>query len=148
MAAYFPYILLAIVAGVCVPVQAGINARLNLWTASPVLAATISFAVGTVGLVMYALIMRIPLPPLSASLPTPFWVWTGGLLGAFFVASTIILAPKLGATTMLAALLAGQMVSAILLDHFGLLGFPVHPISLLRIIGVILVFAGILLIRH
>ena len=139
---------LALLAGLCVPTQAGINAQLNQWSRSPVLAATISFAVGTLVLCGYLLAARIPLPAMATAGSQPWWVWTGGALGAFFVAVTIFLAPRLGATTMLAWLLFGQMLASLILDHFGWLGFPTHPISITRICGVLLLTAGILLIRH
>ena len=60
MTSIWPFILLAFVAGFCLPTQAGINTQLNLWSQSAVLAATISFAVGTIGLLVYALVLRIP----------------------------------------------------------------------------------------
>ena len=139
---------MALVAGLSVPTQAGINAQLGLWTRSPVLASTISFAVGTLTLVIYSAVTRIPLPSLAAIGGHPWWIWTGGTLGAFFVTTTIILVPKLGATTMVALILAGQMVASLLLDHFGLLGYPLHPISLGRVAGVLLLCAGVWLIKY
>ena len=141
------FLLMALLAGISVPTQAGINAQLGLWTRSPVLAATISFAVGTLTLIIYALVTRIPMPSLANAGNHPWWVWIGGTLGAFFVTATIILVPKLGATTMVTLVLAGQMFASLLLDHFGGLGYPVHPISLGRIAGVLLVCGGVWLIR-
>ena len=138
---------MALVAGISVPTQAGINAQLGLWTRSPVLAATISFAVGTLALVIYSLTTRIPLPALAGLSAHPWWIWSGGVLGAFFVTATIILVPKLGATTMVTTVLAGQMFASLLLDHFGLLGYPLHPVSLGRIAGVVLVCLGVWLIK-
>ncbi len=139
--------LLSLVAGICVPTQAGINVQLGAWTRSPVLAATVSFAVGTLALVAYSMLTRIPLPNFNAISGQPWWVWTGGFLGAFFVAATIYIAPRLGASAMLAWLLAGQFGASLLLDHFGWLGFNVQPISITRILGIVLVAAGALLIR-
>lgn len=141
------FLLMALLAGMSVPTQAGINAQLGLWTRSPVLASTISFMVGTLTLVLYSLVTRIPLPSLATAGNHPWWIWVGGSLGAFFVTSTIILVPKLGATTMVALILAGQMFASLLLDHFGWLGYPLHPISLGRIAGIILVCGGIWLIK-
>jgi len=141
------FVLLGIVAGISVPTQAGINAQLGLWTKSPVIAATISFAVGTLTLVIYTFAARIPLPPIAAIGSHPWWIWIGGALGAFFVTATIMLVPKLGATTMVTTVLAGQMFASLLLDHFGALGYPLHPISLGRICGVVLVCAGVWLIK-
>jgi transporter family-2 protein len=141
------FILLALLAGISVPTQAGINAQLGLWTKSPVLASTISFAVGTLTLVVYSLVTRIPLPLMASAGNHPWWIWFGGMLGAFFVTITIILVSKLGATTMVALILAGQLVASLLLDHFGALGYPVHPISLGRVAGVLMLCGGVWLIK-
>ncbi|MCK4509721.1 MAG: DMT family transporter [Desulfuromonadales bacterium] len=141
------FLLMALLAGISVPTQAGINAQLGLWTRSPVLASTISFMVGTLTLVLYSLITRIPLPGFATAGNHPWWIWVGGILGAFFVTTTIILVPKLGATTMVTMILAGQMFASLLLDHFGLLGYPLHPISLGRIAGVLMLCGGVWLIK-
>jgi transporter family-2 protein len=147
MSSLWPYILLAVVAGFCLPTQAGINAQLNLWSRSAILTATISFAVGTIGLAVYALILRVPLPAVDAVRHHPWWVWSGGLLGAFLVASTVVLAPRLGAASMIALIVAGQMLASICLDHFGWLGYPVHSINGFRLLGAILLVGGVALIR-
>ncbi len=147
MTRFWSLAVLALIAGICIPTQAGINSQLNDWTRSPVLAATISFTVGTLVLIIYAVILRLPLPSLSTLTGQPWWIWTGGALGAFFVATSIYLVPRLGATTMLAWFLAGQFGASILLDHFGWLGFSQQPISLTRIVGVLLIAAGAMLVR-
>ena len=147
MTSIWPFILLAFVAGFCLPTQAGINTQLNLWSQSAILAAAISFAVGTIGLSVYALILRIPWPVIGTINQHPWWIWTGGLLGAFLVASTVVLAPRLGAASMIALIIAGQMTASLALDHFGWLGYQVQPISGLRILGGILLVTGVALIR-
>ena len=142
------FILLALVAGLTIPTQAGINAQLtSYWARSPVLAATVSFFVGTVGLIIYVFLTRIPLPPLTDIDRSPWWIWIGGLLGAFFVSTTIFLAPKIGATTMTALILAGQMSASLYLDHFGFLGYPEHAASPGRIAGVLLIVGGVAMVR-
>ncbi len=142
-----PYIVLAVAAGFCLPTQAGINSRLNLWTQSPVLAAAISFAVGTAALIVYAIILRVPLPSISSLKQYPWWIWSGGFLGAFLVAATIVLAPRLGAASMIALVVSGQMFASVVLDHFGLIGYAVHPINGWRVCGVLLLVGGVVLIR-
>ena len=147
MSAFIFYILLAVAAGFCLPVQAGINAHLSQLTRSSILAATISFGVGTAALVAYSLMLRIPLPPAAALGGSAWWVWTGGFYGAFFVTVTVVLAPKLGAASMVALIVAGQMLMSVLLDHYGLLGFPMHPINWARLTGVGLLVGGVIMIR-
>ncbi len=147
MTGLIPYILMAVVAGSFLPTQAGINSQLNLWTRSPILTAGISFAVGTLSLIGYALVARVPLPEPAAVIRHPWWIWTGGFLGAFFVASAVILAPKLGAASMVSLIIAGQMLASIFLDHFGVIGYPVHPFNIWRLVGVIFIVGGVMLIK-
>jgi transporter family-2 protein len=147
MSSVSPYVLLALVAGACLPAQAGINSQLNIWARSPVLASAISFAVGTLCLVLYTLVVKTPLPSFSETSAYPWWIWSGGLIGAFFVASTIILAPRLGAAPMLGLIVAGQMAASLFLDHFGCLGYPLHPLNLWRVVGMVFITGGVVLIR-
>jgi len=142
------YILLAFVAGACAPTQAGINSQLRFWTNDPVFAAMISFAVGTAALLCYVLVLRIPWPAIKTMSYAPWWIWTGGLLGAFLVAVTVILAPELGAATMMAIMIAGQMTAGVILDHFGLVGYEEHPVNIWRCLGAVLLVTGVVIIKR
>jgi transporter family-2 protein len=138
-------LLAALLLGVALSIQVGVNAELRAGLGHPVLAATVSFLIGTLGLLLVTVAIRPALP--GATQLVPWWQWTGGLLGALYVISAIVLAPKLGAAAMLAAIVAGQMAASLLLDHFGLLGFPVQPVSPLRVFAVLLILAGVLLLQ-
>ncbi len=142
------YILIALLAGAFLPTQAGINSQLRDWTGDPVLAALISFAVGTCALWVYSVAMRIPWPPLGTAVELPWWIWTGGLIGGFFVSMTVVLVPKLGAATMVGLMIAGQMIAGIVFDHYGLNGYPVRPTTILRMLGAVLLVTGVVLIRR
>jgi bacterial/archaeal transporter family-2 protein len=142
------FLLLAIAAGVLLPVQAGVNAQLRMVLGSPVAAALISFLVGTAGLALAVVLLKVPLPLARAWAGTTPWQWTGGLIGAVYVLAAVVLAPKLGAGTLVAAVVAGQMLTSLLLDHHGLIGFPVHPLSSVRLLGAVLVIAGVILIQR
>ncbi len=142
------FLLLAIAAGVLLPVQAGLNAQLRSALGSPIAAALISFFVGTAGLAGVALLLRTSLPLRSAWAATTPWQWIGGLIGAVYVLAAIVLAPRLGAATLIAAVVAGQMVTSLVLDQYGLVGFPVHPLTLGRLVGAALVIAGVILIQR
>ena len=78
----------------------------------------------------------------------PWWAWTGGLLGAFFVLASIILTPRLGAATTIGLILTGQVLASIVIDHFGLIRVPVHEASLPRIIGALLIVAGVVMVQR
>ncbi len=129
-----------------IPFQAGINAELSGWIGNPVRAALVSFAVGTVALLALTLALFRGWPS-ERVVDAPWWVWLGGLLGAFYVAGSIVTAPRLGAVTFVAVILAGQAVASLLVDHFGWVGFDEHPISFGRVVGLVLVGAGVALVR-
>lgn len=143
----FFYVLLAFVAGACAPTQAGINSQLSGIVNGNMLAALISFAVGTLSLVVCVAIARLHWPALSSLVSLPWWMWTGGCLGAFLVAATIFLVPRLGAATLMASMVAGQMLASVVFDHYGWMGYPVHPFDEWRLVGVFLLVIGVLIIR-
>ena len=140
------YGVLALVAGILLPIQVGMNAALADWVGGPVRAAVVSFAVGAVALILLSLAFfrDRDLGDLGRA---PWWVWVGGLLGAFYVASTAFAAPALGAALLFVILVAGQAGAALVLDHFGWVGFPVEHVTPGRIAGVGLVAAGVALVR-
>lgn len=142
---YF-YALLALVAGACLPLQVGINNTLRAGVGTPIVAALISFAVGTACLLGYALVMRTPWPATAMLGALPSWSWLGGLLGAFYVAVSIMVAPKLGAANLVGITVAAQLVTSLALDHYGVVGFAQHGINLWRILGALLLVAGAILI--
>ena len=141
------YLVFALLAGILIPAQAGVNSQLARTVGHPVTAALVSFVVGAVVLFIYALFLRSTWPVPAALLEPPWWVWTGGLLGAFFVTVAAAFAPKLGAATFISVALAGQMLASIALDHFGLVGFQVRPVNLWRVVGALMVAGGVVLIR-
>ena len=141
-------LLLALAAGVLLPVQAGVNAQLRSVVGSPLAAALVSFLVGTAGLGTAAVIFRAPMAVRTAWAVSPWWLWLGGLIGALYVVATIVLAPRLGAATLVAAVVAGQMIASLLLDQYGLLGFPTHAINGLRVLGAALVTVGVILVQR
>ena len=140
-------LLCAVLIGVVLPLQAGVNAQLRVGLGHPMLAATASFLVGTLALAVAAAAARLPVPLGPQLVELPWWSWTGGLLGAVYVAAVIVLVPKLGAATLIAAVVAGQLLASLVLDHYGLVGYAHHPINLSRLLGALLLMAGVLLIQ-
>ena len=141
------YLLLAAAAGAMLPVQAGVNAQLARFVGGPVRASFVSFLVGTIALLALSIAIAKPLPSGSKLGGTPWWVWVGGLLGAFYVVGVITSAPRLGAVALIAAVIAGQTVCSVLADQFGWVGFPEQPATPGRLAGLALVFAGVALVR-
>jgi transporter family-2 protein len=144
---YF-YFLLALAAGAVMPTQAAINNKLAGYVQSPISAAFISFIIGTVGLFVYMIASGTPIGSFWNIKEAPPIAWLGGLLGAFFVTCTVILAPRIGVAMTFSLIVAGQMLITLVLDHFGFLGLPVKEISLARIGGILLITAGVVIIRR
>lgn len=140
---------IALLAGLAVVIQAGVNSELKLSINNPILTALLSFCVGTIFLFMYILLTnRTPLPSLTTLAGISWWKWTGGLLGAIYITAVIIVSPRIGAANTIGFIVAGQLIAAVIFDHFGWIGFPVKMISLGRIAGVALLIAGVYLIRR
>jgi bacterial/archaeal transporter family-2 protein len=140
--------ILGIVAGVGLAIQVGMNSQLRKVLQSANLAATVSFAVGFVALLAWLMATRTPLPSRGELAGVPLWAWFGGLFGAFCVAISTVVATELGATTLLALVLLGQLAAALVIDHFGWLGLPVHPVTWVRVAGVVLLGVGVWMVAR
>ena len=139
--------LLVLCAGGMIALQAPTNAMLSRAGGSPVLAALISFAVGTLTLLAVWLASGNR-PKAAAFAGLPPYAWLGGLYGAIYVAVAAYAAPKIGLATLITIGIAGQIAMALLLDHVGAFGLQRDPISLGRIAGALLVIAGVVLVRR
>ncbi len=144
---YWSLLAMALVSGALMPMQAGINGLLAKEVCSALNAATISFSVGTLALLILALIQRD-----SVSFDTlkglHWWHWAGGLMGAFFVFTAAFVAPRIGALLFMALVLLGQLGSAVFLDHQGWIGYKEIPINLGKIAGLMLILGGVWVIRR
>lgn len=141
--------VLALCAGMLIPVQAGVNAALTRHLATaPLWGAWVNFAVGTCALTVLLVVMRQPIPEASRIAAVPVWAWTGGLMGMVLVGSSIIVGPVLGATVMITCIIAGQLLSSLLLDQIGFLDYPHHAISWPRLFGIGLLAAGAYLVQR
>lgn len=136
-------VLMMACGGIAVAVQPSINARLAQRVGSYE-SSLISFAVGTLGMLLVVLISgRGSLRGLAT---IQWWELTGGLLGAFFVSMTIIAVPRLGTTAVMTILIAGQLVTGVLLDQVGAFGLRQISLTPLRGLGVVLLCLGAALV--
>jgi transporter family-2 protein len=140
--------LFAAAAGAGVVLQQAINSHLRFGLGSAAWAGLASFVVGTVCMLAFVLATRDPVPAAGALARLPLWAWSGGVLGAIFIAASILLVPKLGAATLIACIVAGQMIAAVLFDQFGLLGLAQRSIDAPRLIGMAMLIGGVILIRR
>ena len=138
----------ALVAGMAAPTQFAINSQLRQVVGGPVLAAAISFLIGTMILFAAAAIINHSVSALGPTVSAPWWMYLGGLLGAFYVCASIVLTPRLGVATTIGLFLAGQVIASLVIDHFGWFGVPVQQASIPRILGAVLVIVGVAIVQR
>jgi transporter family-2 protein len=136
----------AVLAGTALAAQPGVTGALAQRMRYPLHASLVSFVIGTAALVVICLVWTGSLPRPGELAGTPAWVLTGGLLGAIVVTASLLIGPRVGATTWLALLVAIQLVASVVLDHFGWAGYSVHPASVSRLIGIALLAVGVMLV--
>jgi len=143
------YLALAFVIGCLIPLQAAINARLrDHLDGSTLLAALVSFSVGTLALVAMSAMTGQRWAAIGGVAQAKGWQLTGGLLGAVFVFATTLLAPKIGVAKMAALVIAGQVALSLIADHFGWMGLAVREVDPVRAGGGLLVLAGVVLVNY
>jgi transporter family-2 protein len=142
------FFAVAFLVGALITVQTGSNARLKEAFGEALPAVIVSSSLGVLILVGVALAARIPWPSVPRAIEAPWWGWLGGALGAVYAVATVLLARELGAATLTALVVTGQLVCSVVLDHFGWLGFSEHTASTGRVVGCLLMVAGFALIAR
>jgi bacterial/archaeal transporter family-2 protein len=140
--------LLAAGAGISFVMQQVVNADLRTALGSAAWAGFVSYLGGTLCMLALAMVLREALPSPLATGQSHWWAWSGGLFGAIYIAVSIFLVPRLGAATFIALLVAGQMLSSVLFDHYGLFGVAPRPAGPSRLLGSVLLIVGVILIRR
>ncbi len=140
-------ILVGLATGCLLATQPSVNGQLGRSVEHPMQASMISFASGAAIVLVVCVVMgwfpprfRVPASQL------PWWIWFGGAIGVVMVTTSLIFVPRVGSLPWFAAVMTGQTVGAILLDHFGLLGNPRAEASPLRLLGMGLLIAGVAVI--
>lgn len=138
----------AFAAGISFVVQQAVNADLRAAFGSAAWAGFVSYLGGTLCMLALAMTMREAAPSAAALGQSHWWAWTGGFFGAIYIAISILLVPRLGTATFVALLVAGQMVSSVVFDHYGAFGIPERPANPSRLLGAALLIGGVILIRR
>jgi bacterial/archaeal transporter family-2 protein len=139
--------LAALGAGISVAVQQVLNGGLRVSLNSPAWAGLASYLGGLLTMVVVLVALREQVPSWKLVSETPWWAWGGGILGGVFILLMILLLPSLGAATLLALVVAGQMSAAVIMDHFGAFGLTQHSVSISRLLGVALIIGGVVLMK-
>jgi len=140
-------VVLLTIAGMGLTVQQAVNFRLRLAVGSPALSALVSFLVGAVVIGIVAASGVLGRGKLTDLGSLPWWAWTGGLYGALYVTLAVIGVPRVGAAVVICCAVFGQLFAALVLDTFGWLGVPRVPLNPSRIVGALLLAAGVLLMQ-
>ncbi|WP_085637267.1 MULTISPECIES: DMT family transporter [unclassified Pseudomonas] len=140
-------LLLAALAGAVVPFQSALNFNLARGLGHPLWATMVSLVVSVLVLLPVIVALRLPLPSLTQTGMPPLWMWTGGAFGVCFVGLAVVLLPRLGASGFVALALAGQVVSSMMLDHFGLFGLVQRQVTPARAVAALLLIAGVALMQ-
>ncbi len=143
----FLLLLVALAAGVANPFQSGLNAELNKQLGKPLWASLSVYATGLAALVLIQLFVREAVP--SGKLgQVPWWAWTGGAVSIISTIIGLTIAQKLGSALFTGASLSASLVTSVLLDQFGLIGFKQHTASPGRLVGCALLCAGVWLVAR
>jgi bacterial/archaeal transporter family-2 protein len=139
--------MIAALAGMLNPVQSGANGQLGKAMGNPYAPVLISLSISMVFAFAVSMIVQGG-DVLNASRfrDVPWWAWIGGFCGAVFLFSQPVAAPRLGAAVYIGITVTASVIASVALDHFGLLGFPLHPANIGRLIGAALMIVGVSLI--
>jgi transporter family-2 protein len=137
--------LVMVVAGIGIPIMAALNSGLGMRLGNPVAASSILLTVGLLTSLVFTLSRPLPATALLSATPLQFFM--GGFFVAFYILSITWIAPKIGIGNAIFLVLLGQIIASALIDHFGLFGTPVYPLSIRRGLGILLMTAGVYLAR-
>ena len=139
---------LLFLAGTGLAVQAAANAQMRAAVGSPPLSSLINFTIGGIALALATLTGLFGRAHLANAPAAPWWAWIGGLFGAVYVTLVLVAVPKIGTAAAVTAAIFGQLIGAMILDQFGWLGVPRIPLNPWRILGAVLVLAGVFLMQR
>jgi bacterial/archaeal transporter family-2 protein len=137
-------VLTALVGG-AVALQAPINSHLGK-AVGTFQAAFLSFAIGTVALLVIAALSKGGLAGVRHATEPPWYYLTGGLLGVCYVSTVLVTVRTLGAGGVTAATIAGQLTLAVIIDQLGILHVAQRSITVSRLVGIALLAAGVFLV--
>lgn len=142
-------IIIMIAAGIFVSLQGPVNLRLRMATESPVFSAVISFFTGALILLTIAAAGRFGGfgTGFRGLLAAPWWAYLGGALGITFVLGTILSIPIAGTVVVICSGILGQTLGSMLVDSFGWFGVQRIMPTPMRVLGVSLMFVGVLLVQ-
>ncbi len=130
------------------PVQAILNTRLGRQIGGPLMGSMMSFVIGLICLFVLNMASNYSaVSQLRPSATSPWYIWLGGILGAVFVGYITWVNQKQGMALTFALAVSGQIFISLIIDHYGLLGSAIRSITLEKVLGAVLIIAGLLLVK-
>jgi len=137
---------LALITGALIPVQAATNAAFSKSVGNATITTLMVLIVGLIGMCVFALFSRAPLPTRQQLSSAPGYSYLGGLIVATYIIMITVLVPRIGVGTSIGLIVTGQIICAVLIDHFGLFNVTQHPVSITRLAGMLLMIFGVYLV--
>ena len=141
------FLALSLFAGALIPFQNAMNSTLGRQLQSPYFSTFVVFAVGLIGMAIYILITRSPVPTIAQFSGAPYWSYFGGLTAGVYVLLLVICAPKVGIGNVTVMVLLGQILAAMIIDQWGLFGALIHAMNWQRFAGILLMIGGVYLVK-
>jgi len=142
------YLSLSAIAGCCIALQATVNGRFRQNLDNPTFAVFFSICGTILCAAIAVVVLRPPVPTWEQFRATQWWNWIGGPLGALIVLAGAMLTPKIGAAAFICAVVAGQLLLSILIDHFGWFGMPVVEANWKRLLGAAFIILGVVCVKY
>lgn len=140
------FLILALITGALIPIQAATNASFSKSIGNPLLTGLMVFIVGFAGMTLFILLSRTSFPTKQQIVSAPLYGYLGGLIVAAYVVMITVLVPRIGVGTAIGLIVTGQIICAVIIDHFGLFNVAVRSADLTRITGVVLMIGGVYLV--
>lgn len=140
------YLALALITGALIPIQASTNAAFSKAIGNPIITGVMVFIVGLVGMIFFILISRTSFPVSKQLTSAPLYGYLGGIIVATYVVMITILVPRIGVGTAIGLIVTGQIICAVIIDHFGFFNTSIRPVTITRIAGVLLMLGGVYLV--
>jgi len=143
----FIWIIIVLICGALLPMQAGLNARLGKSIDSPIYASMFSFIVGALTVAIYLQFTKETVTMAGLKSASVYSWLGGGVFGAIFITATMLALPRLGMALTFGLIIAGQVINATLLDHYSILVSEPHHFNIWRFLGIVLIMAGVVIVR-
>jgi transporter family-2 protein len=140
------YVIMALVTGALIPIQAATNAAFSKSIGNPYVTGLMVFIVGLIGMSVFVLLTGASIPTTKQLVAAPVYGYLGGLIVTTYVVMITLLVPRIGVGTAIGFIVTGQIIFAVIIDHFGLFNVVARPIDAARFIGVLLIAVGVYLV--